>query len=107
FRLEDDNTVRGTEYIVENIIIDTKDWDFFFELIKLLFEDNNTFKMSNHYFDNFKQQLNEKILELTINKEYKTKFLEFSFSDEIRTFSKDDFLSTIINQIGVDSDIMI
>lgn len=107
FKPQKDRVIRGTEQIVGNIMLQTYDAAFFLELIKILFDDTKTLKIESIYSLNFKEELIKKIQEFSKDSDFKNSFLKFCFANDARLFNQEDFLSLVINSIGISSDEML
>ncbi len=107
FKPQEDRVIRGTEQIVGNIMLQTYDAAFFLELIKILFDDTKTLKIESIYSLNFKEELIKKIQEFSKDSDFKNSFLKFCFANDARLFNQEDFLSLVINSIGISSDEML
>ncbi|WP_181871960.1 NACHT domain-containing protein [Bergeyella zoohelcum] len=59
---ERDNTIRGTEWIVESIILKMNELNNFIEILEILYDDEYYIKISDFYNKNFKNQLIEKMI---------------------------------------------
>lgn len=101
FNPQENHVIRGTEQIVGNIILQTLDPIFFLDLIKMLFDDSKSLRIDSIYSLNFKENLAEKIENYSRNSVFKDAFLEFCFSNEVRLFNQEDFLSVILQSIGI------
>lgn len=107
FNPEDDRVLRGTEQLVGNIMLKTNDTDFFMNLVKLLFDENNTLRIDSIYSLDFKDELSIKIEQFSKEAEFKNSFLDFCFSNDVKLFSREEFLSSTLNRIGVSTEDML
>lgn len=60
--IEKDRTIRGTEWILAKIILKIQSFDNFREIVKILFSDEYTLKISNFYNEDFYPQFIDKVV---------------------------------------------
>lgn len=102
----EDHVIRGTEYLIAHIILDTDDLELNLELLELLFGDNYLLRSKTVFFDNFESKLKERIKVLSANPEYLLRFAELAFGGQHRLMSN-PLLANTVAEIGLTPELTI
>lgn len=95
----EDNTIRGTEWILEKLFLKINKLEHLIEIIKILYNPNYKLKLDNFFNKDFEIKLQGKI-KLFVNNEPKiiVYIIQAVFPLDDFIFYKDDFLIKIINE---------
>jgi len=95
----EDNTIRGTEWILEKLFLNINKPEHFIEIIKILYNPNYKLKFDNFFNKDFEKKLQRKIKSF-VNNEPKiiVYIIQAVFPLDDFIFYKDDFLIKIINE---------
>lgn len=95
----EDNTIRGTEWILEKLFLNINKPEHLIEIIKILYNPNYNLKFDNFFNKDFEKKLQRKIKSF-VNNEPKiiVSIIQAVFPLDDFIFYKDDFLIKIINE---------
>lgn len=95
----EDNTIRGTEWILEKLFLNINKPEHLIEIIKILYNPNYKLKLDNFFNKDFEKKLQRKIKSF-VNNEPKiiVSIIQAVFPLDDFIFYKDDFLIKIINE---------
>lgn len=99
--IEKDRTIRGTEWILAKIIFKIQSFDNFREIVKMLFSDEYTLKVSDFYNEDFSPQFIDKIVSFANDdKDNIFKIVDVILEeDEFGLYKEQDFLRQLLEKL--------
>lgn len=91
-----DNTIRGTSWILEKIILRVKNEDHFLEILKILFDSKFSLAFGDFLNKSYKEELLEKCLEFDENEKFLFILIDYLIITDKYIFYRDEFVTNLI-----------
>lgn len=93
-----DNTIRGTSWILEKIIIKLQNEDYFIEILKMLFDSKFDLAFGDFLSKNYKEELLEKCLDYEKDEKFLFALIDYLLINDHLIFYRDEFVTTLITK---------